>query len=858
MLHARLRSFARAVVRFDFLGALVGLQVQRPWMLLLAVAAVTAMFGAFATRLSLDTRYEALLPDNQPSVTELHRVEGRTAIAQTVLILLESDPRSPRGPGAAAVLRSMGDALVPALAALGPQTISSAEDGPHETRAFLSARTGLFMDLPGLEKLKRDVDDRWDYEVAKKVGSLLDDDPPPPLTAESLKRRFEDHAEGQAGAADAYPNGYYERPDGSALVVVVRSPLAGGDLAHIGPALARIRGVVAKIQAGDPAYAGARVSYAGDMPTGLFEYGVVLSDLLSVGAVGIALVLGAVLLYFLRVRALVAMAIAILGGLVWTFGVTAVTIGHLNIATAFLISVVAGNAVNVGILYQSRYFEERRSGKTPQESVRTSILTTWKPTVIAAGASAASYGSLLVTDFRAFRDFGFIAGSGMLLCWIVQTCSVLPILVLLDRRPVEKPGRLHRFEMAYGRPFAWLVAKAPRAWLLCGAVVAVLGCVLAVRYAVSDPMEYDLRKVQNDAQSRSGLQRAWGICNEILGTTQGGMVILADTPEQARELEKALRTRWDAAPKDEKPFASVRSLWSFVAQDQAAKIPVLSALGERLRDAHERGFVTDADWERMREVMPPKDLAPFGLADLPAELARPFTERDGTRGTLVFVQSQAGASDDLHYLLRYADSFRETHLPSGAIVRGSGHAVIFADMLKATARDIPKAISLSLGLTLVAVVLAFRRGRQAWPVLFALFVGTGGVGAFLYFGHVKLNFLNFAALPITFGIGVDYAVNVAQRYYSSEKPDVVATLRTSGGAVVLCSLTTMLGYLALLGSHNQAIRSLGSIAVVGEISCLLAAMLALGGLFSKVRKTGRSGAPSTQGSIDREAAGAAV
>ena len=33
---------------------------------------------------------------------------------------------------------------------------------------------------------------------------------------------------------------------------------------------------------------------------------------------------------------------------------------------------------------------------------------------------------------------------------------------------------------------------------------------------------------------------------------------------------------------------------------------------------------------------------------------------------------------------------------------------------------------------------------------------------------VKLNFLNFIALPITFGIGVDYSVNVVQRYASAK------------------------------------------------------------------------------------------
>jgi len=60
---------------------------------------------------------------------------------------------------------------------------------------------------------------------------------------------------------------------------------------------------------------------------------------------------------------------------------------------------------------------------------------------------------------------------------------------------------------------------------------------------------------------------------------------------------------------------------------------------------------------------------------------------------------------------------------------------------------------------------------------------------------------------------------------------VFGVLRTSGGAVVLCSLTTMLGYVALVGSHNAAIRGLGAIAAVGELSCLLAAVLVMPSLW---------------------------
>jgi len=201
------------------------------------------------------------------------------------------------------------------------------------------------------------------------------------------------------------------------------------------------------------------------------------------------------------------------------------------------------------------------------------------------------------------------------------------------------------------------------------------------------------------------------------------------------------------------------------------------------------------------------------------------------------IEAQPGDDNDLRYLLRFSDSFRETHLPNGHVVRGSGRAVIFSDILKEIVRDIPRAVALSLGLTILAVLVTFRRGGwHTLSVLLALLVGVSAEVLFLYFANVKINFLNFAALPITFGIGVDYAVNVAQRYRADGSRDILAALRTTGGAVVLCSLTTMLGYLALLGSLNRAIRSLGTIAVVGEVSCLLAAVTFLPALWLLVEQ----------------------
>ncbi len=564
------------------------LQVRSPWTPLLFGVLITIFFGFCASRLELRTQYDALLPESEASVQELHRVQERTASAQTVLILLE-------GPDHLA-LRAMGDAIVPKLLALGPETIGSAEDGIQDARAFLAPRAGLFLEPKELLQLRDDVNARWDYEVAKEEGILLDDTGPP-VTVDDIEKRFRKKT-GGSGTGDKggkddkadqgdkdkteerYPDGYYEKKDGTALVIQARSPIPGGDLAKTGPALQAVREAVASVQASRPEFAAIRVGYAGDMPQGFIEYDRIQKDLLSVGATGIGLILGAVLLYFMRLRALFVMGVTIAVALVWTLGLTQLVIGHLNVATGFLPSIIAGNGVNVGILYQSRYFEERRGGLGVVDSLRTSVFATWQPTVIAALASAASYVSLLSTNFGTFRQFGFIAASGMLFCWVVKTLMVPPLLLVLERRrPIDdsKDGpllsRIRRFGMGYGRIFAWIVPKAPVLLIAIGVVVVVSGSVAAVSYVRRDPMEYDMGKLGNDPSHDAEIDRVWSRVFEVMGSGPGGVVVLADTPEDARSLEKKLKTDWDAAPEGQKPFAAVHTLWSMVADDQAEKNP---------------------------------------------------------------------------------------------------------------------------------------------------------------------------------------------------------------------------------------------------------------------------------------------
>ena len=226
---------------------------------------------------------------------------------------------------------------------------------------------------------------------------------------------------------------------------------------------------------------------------------------------------------------------------------------------------------------------------------------------------------------------------------------------------------------------------------------------------------------------------------------------------------------------------------------------------------------------------------------------RPFTEQDGSRGKIVYIVPTEGRSVyDAKYLLLWADSFRHIELPNGEVILGTGDPVIFADMLINIGEDAPKAILLSFLGTVVVILIAFRGRTSGWLVLVTLLIGVSYLIAFLALREIKLNFLNFVALPITIGVGADYAINVMKRREIEGDEHLYRVLVQTGGAVVLCALTTTLGYLALLLSINRAVKSFGLAAAVGEIATLLAAMLLLPAiLFWRARATGLMAVPAS-------------
>jgi predicted RND superfamily exporter protein len=182
--------------------------------------------------------------------------------------------------------------------------------------------------------------------------------------------------------------------------------------------------------------------------------------------------------------------------------------------------------------------------------------------------------------------------------------------------------------------------------------------------------------------------------------------------------------------------------------------------------------------------------------------------------------------------------------------RVAGSIPLSSDILMSIGRDAPVASLVSFLGVVGVVLLVLRARRAAFYVIGALLLGVLWLGGATMALGIKINFSNFIAFPITLGIGVDYAVNVMTRYVQDGERDVQGAVRSTGGAVALCSMTTIIGYSSLLLAKNRALFLFGLLAVLGEIACLTAAVVALPA-WLVVTRSRRAGTPADGAEVTR-------
>jgi hypothetical protein len=137
------------------------------------------------------------------------------------------------------------------------------------------------------------------------------------------------------------------------------------------------------------------------------------------------------------------------------------------------------------------------------------------------------------------------------------------------------------------------------------------------------------------------------------------------------------------------------------------------------------------------------------------------------------------------------------------------------------------AMILSAIAVFVLILLDLRDPKGLALAFVPVLMGLGWTALVMYLTDFQFNYANLMALPILVGTGVDYGVHLAHR--AKQEGNVYAAARTTGRAIALCGLTTLVGFGSLILGNHWGVRSLGIILVIGIFACLVAALIVIPG-----------------------------
>ena len=784
--------------------------------------------GYFTVKLyqNLRTDIEELLPTESRSVKDLDEVQRRLKSIDNLAVLVFSSNIE--------ASKRFVTVLASQLEQFPKSEVAGVEYRIDHELDFFRKRQALYMELPDLERIRDFVGKRLQYE--RSLYNPLNifsgvDIPEPEMDFRALRTRYERQAQGYAH----FPGGFFATPDETKRVILI--DVAGKTLGIEGVKKLKQRVVDTVARMNPKSYApDLEIHYTGSVQEMIEEQDALVEDLAWSTVAVVILVSLAMFVFFQSFWATFALVVSLLASTLWTFGVSYFVVGYLNANSAFLGSIVLGNGINFGIIFLARYLEERRLGRVHSRATSLAIPLTAKATLVAALAAGLSYGSLTLTSFRGFKQFGVIGLIGMAFCW-VSSYTLLPAMLsmLIKLRLLRKIPKKRRAFVT--ETIAIAISRFPRAIALVSALITGLA-ILAMTHASKDLLETNLENLRSKKSVESGAAFYTQYLNEIFERFLTPLVVLPSSHEKTLAIADSLKVL-KREQGISSPIVSVQTIDDFIPKNQPEKIAVLREIRELLPQSI-MDKLDPEDQRKVHALLTPEVVREIKNQDLPPLVRDKFTEKDGSIGKLVLVEPplsrEIWRGNNLENFIEGIRKASDSVEPGAPVVGGMA---ITSDLVTSISRDGPRATMLALVAAVLLVVVIFRDMKIIGLSVLALLLGVTWFGGLIVelgkFG-LKINFLNFVALPITFGIGVDYGVNIFQRYRQQRFGGIIRTICETGGAVLLCSLTTIIGYSSLLMASNKGFISFGLLAVLGEITCVLAAVVALPAVLASVRK----------------------
>jgi predicted RND superfamily exporter protein len=795
--------------------------LHRPFALLVAMAILLAVAGWRVSKLEINHNQIDLLPSDLPAVVATKDMIDMLGTVGYLLLPL-------KGPDLNHV-KAVADALAPRLAQL-PEITSITY---KQDVGFVFDRIGLFIETPDLEEgYKR---------IRKKVRSVLAKNNPfhielreqadEPLLLDDLVEKY------RRLNKKPIDDPYYVDQRREAVLMVIKPNGVNTDQDFLRRLLTAVERAIANFNSTNSLQATLQEHYDGFAPDGTVTYGYTgsfkrnLDDSETMRAAivptGVVAFLGILVYLLIALRRLVAIALlmGVLSACVLlTFAFCEVAIGELNTITAILGSIMLGLGIDYGIHFVYRLREEYTRASDLAVAVEATIRHSGRASLGSAATTAATLFILAMSDFKGFSDFGIITGTGVLLSFAAMYVAIPTLYVALHRIwPRVVDGlRIHAVQHAADRrPF-------PRARTILGVTVAC-GIVLSY-FATRVRFDYDSRSLLTVNRPSIKLQEEiaerWGVSSDPVG-------LYTPTIEEAKALFEQMTPVPEASIIDE--VVSVFTLVPPMAQ-QVANVSILQKLRRQLEQVDPAMLDDDRMRENFATVLRLTEAEPYSVDDLPEHIIKQFTPVPASKryghGYLTFIYPRTSLYDSTELLafnrqvatIKVGD--HEYH--------GAGISVLIGHLAEIVLGDGRTLTALSIVAIFLIAWLNFRSILGAVLAMLPLGIGVVWMLGFMAIGNWRINFMNVVVFPLVFGYGISAGVHVYHRY--RESGSVMLAVRHTGAAVTASSVTTLIGWAALLVSHHRGLESMGLLACFGVASTLLVSLTVLPALLQESRR----------------------
>ncbi|MBI2827334.1 MAG: MMPL family transporter [Planctomycetia bacterium] len=580
------------------------------------------------------------------------------------------------------------------------------------------------------------------------------------------------------------------------------------------------------------------------------------ASLLSMVGVGCLFVAG-----FGGVRHALLANIVLLLGMAWAFGYVTLSVGHLNILSVSFTATLIGVGIDYGVYYAARYLQLRDERQSCPEALVHTSLEVGPAILTGAITTAVAFFAAGFTNFTGIAELGIIAGGGILLCALAELV-VLPAAICL----VDRSGYGRRMPEAL--PVQALInplLKMPRLVLLT-TVAATVFVSLGLGRLWYD---HNLLNMQPVGLESVELER------KLLSESNQSVwyaLSIAETPEELLK-RKAELLKLPSVERTEE-------IVSLLPADHQAKRPVIERIRQRLESLDERPPLIPVDkpeelgrlMARAQELIARRNGRSRALLDLEQsrDKLRRMNPSDCNLLTSAFQQQMAGDLLSRLYVLKsMANPEPPTteDLPESLTSRFVGpHGLhllkIYGrgniwdmDALGEFVKDVrtvdPRATGNPLqayeaslemkqsyekaalyAFAVIATVLLFDFRSVRYTLLALLPLGIGVLQTFGVLGllGIPLNPANMIALPLLLGIGVDEGVHIVHDFLDQRGRYTMS--QSTAVAVLVDSLTTIVGFGALMIASHQGLQSLGRVLTIGVTCCLFTSMVMLPALLT--------------------------